>query len=255
MDLVSITRWRILIPAVTLIIGLYSYGCSLVFAGHSPSLRTEPIFLPESIQEVIAVSEERVKTVDVTHYKAFSMPGEDGSYEAYRPLFEEVAAATGVDIEILAYFAAMESSFRAKVDAPVGTAKGLFQFTEDTWEFAVKRHGERFGISVDDCPTDPRAAALIAALSIEDNRRLIEKHFPHQEIGMTELYLAHFLGRTGVLKFMKANPGKIAAKQMPRQAKANPNIFYHKKQALTYKEIRITIEARQKKVAEEFGIV
>lgn len=255
--LINIARYRVLIPVISIFLTLYTYGVNEYY--NRPKQTSVPLALQITTPATIEVVETPkavavVEKATPTHYKEFPIPKADGSYEAYKPLFEAVAKATDTDVMTLAHFAAMESSFRKAADPGKGTARGLFQFNDDTWEFAVKRHGKAFGITLATPATDVRAATIITALTLKDNYKLLEKHVTGRKIVMTDLYLVHLLGRTGSLRFLKAHPAGIAAKDMPRQAKANANVFYREKQPLTYREVRVAIVERIKTNAKDFNI-
>jgi hypothetical protein len=67
-----------------------------------------------------------------------------------------------------------------------------------------------------------------------------------------ELYIAHFLGPQGAEKMFNAgldNPDQIAARLFPKQAKANPRIFYADGHARTVREVYKAL------VAQHDGIV
>ncbi|MFC7611448.1 hypothetical protein [Teichococcus aestuarii] len=55
------------------------------------------------------------------------------------------AKATGMGFEVLAAKAAMESGFRAEAQASTSSARGLFQFIEQTWLGVVQAHGAEHG--------------------------------------------------------------------------------------------------------------
>jgi hypothetical protein len=62
-----------------------------------------------------------------------------------------------------------------------------------------------------------------------------------------ELYLAHFLGPQGAEKLFNAgleNADQIAAKLFPRQAKANPQIFYEDGRPRTIREVYKALVAK-----------
>ena len=164
------------------------------------------------------------------------------------------AHRTGVNFAYLMEQAAAESSFDAKAGSKSSSAKGLYQFIESTWLKMVKSHGAEHGLGkyaalIDDNGkvTDPQArreilelrnnpekASLLAAEFASENQRYLVQHsgLAPNEIGSTELYLAHFLGAGGAAAFLKAhknNPLANAADLFPKAANANRNVFYDAK--------------------------
>jgi len=195
-----------------------------------------------------------IRTLDVNDYRTYPMPEGDGNYKSYAKLFKAVQASTGTDALLLARVAALESGFRKDAKPPKGTAAGLFQFTDDTWEETVLKHGARFGIDMTTDVFDPRANALMKGARVQDAIQLLKTVITDREINEVDLYLAHFLGRTGAVKFMSADWDTKAAKDMPRAARYNKNIFYEKKRARTYGQIYAALDARFSLKAAEFNL-
>lgn len=222
---------------------------TLVALEHTEELNLIPV-----VKQVVKV--EPVKTIDLTDYSTFPDPKGDGSYESYKELFEFVSTATGVDLDLLARIAAMESSF-LKDATPGGpnTAKGLFQFIDDTWTAVILKHGSKYGVSSNTSAFDPKANTIMAAMWLKDNIKLLENVVVNREVTETDVYLTHFLGRTGVQRFLKAEPAKVAASHMPKVAKRNKNIFYTRtNKARTYEEVYVAINTRFEHKAVEFNI-
>lgn len=195
-----------------------------------------------------------IHTLDVNDYRTYPMPEGDGDYKSYAKLFKAVQASTGTDAMLLARVAAMESGFRKDAKPPKGTASGLFQFTDDTWVETVAKHGARFGIDATTDVFDPRANALMKGARTQDAIQLLKTVITDREINEVDLYLAHFLGRSGAVKFMVADWDTKAAKDMPRAARYNKNIFYERKQARTYGQIYAALDVRFSMKAAEFDL-
>lgn len=212
------------------------------------------------IEEIVVVQEPvTVVTLDLTDYRAFPTPTGNGSYQHYEHLLGLVSSATGVNHTILARFVSLESSFDQYATPGGGdSAKGLFQFIDDTWIETVNKHGKRFNIDHTTSVWDARANALMAAMRLKDAVALLESHVNDRDITETDLYLTHFLGRTGAVRFLKADPGAIAAHAMPAPARRNKNIFYadgrRARHARTYNEVYTELANRFENKAREFGL-
>ncbi|MBV6632051.1 MAG: transglycosylase SLT domain-containing protein [Alphaproteobacteria bacterium] len=169
-----------------------------------------------------------------------------------RQAVQQASARTGVDFSYLMHKAKAESSFNPDAAAKTSSAKGLYQFIDQTWLSMVKRHGADYGLgkeaaaieqgsdgrfritdpaqrdAIMDLRFDPTAAANMAAEFAGENRDYLVGKLGH-EVGATELYFAHFLGAGGAGKFLTAmeqNPNAEAAALMPKAAAANRNVFY-----------------------------
>ena len=165
---------------------------------------------------------------------------------------------TGMEFSFLMELAAVESTFNPGSRAAKSTAAGLYQFKRDTWLETVKRHGRKYGIGsyakqveyivdsdgnrhpmisnpvvsehVLDLRHNPRVAALMAAEYLKGNLRQLSLTLD-QEPGRKEMYLTHFLGLSGAIRFLEfldRNPHKLASDIFPGPALRNKNIFQNK---------------------------
>ena len=66
-----------------------------------------------------------------------------------KAVLRRVAASTQSDFNFLLKVAERESSLRADARAPTSSASGLFQFIEQTWLEAVKKHGSAVGLGAE----------------------------------------------------------------------------------------------------------
>lgn len=162
------------------------------------------------------------------------------------------AARTGVDFGYLLNQARVESSLDPNAQASTSSAAGLFQFTKQTWLGTLKAHGAEHSLAwaadsitttadgrhvvadpnqrlaILDLRFDADAASAMAGELASDNRDFLEAGLgrPAEQV---DLYLAHFLGSEGALKFLQANdadPSQPAAPLFPEAAAANRSIFY-----------------------------
>jgi hypothetical protein len=177
---------------------------------------------------------------------------------------------SNVDFDYLLQTAIRESSLDPEARASSSSAVGLFQFLDSTWLQVMKEQGPRLGyqhyadaIAVDSdgdyvvpnkamrqeilaLREDPQVAADMAAAFTRSNGAYLEGKFgKHPSPG--ELYIAHFLGPQGAEKLFRAgldNPDQIAARLFPRQAKANPQIFYDSGQPRTIRDLYRALVAK-----------
>ena len=174
-----------------------------------------------------------------------------------RRVDQAIAAAshsTGVDFDYLMNQARIESAMNPSARASTSSATGLFQFTKQTWLATVKEHGaeNQMGWAADaisqssdgtfrvddpgvraailDLRTNPEAASVMAAEFAADNGQHLTTALGRSPEPV-DLYLAHFLGANGAVKFLTAhdaNPAAVAASLLPKAAAANRSIFYDK---------------------------
>ena len=166
---------------------------------------------------------------------------------------QKASLKTGVDFSYMMEKAAAESNFDTDAQARTSSARGMYQFIESTWLQMVNRYGDRYGLGeyadqINDkgkvsspalrkeilaLRDDPEIASLMAGEFASENKRtLIRSGIPAEQIGSTELYLAHFLGAGAASQFIKGmnkNPLAPAADIFPKAAAANKNVFYNQK--------------------------
>lgn len=170
---------------------------------------------------------------------------------------------SGVDFDYLLQTAIRESSLNPSAKAQTSSATGLFQFIESTWLEVMRDEGPRLGyqkyadaISTDKdgdlvikdkdlrqevlaLREDPQIAADLAAALTRKNGAYLYDRFGRMP-SPGELYIAHFMGARGAAAFFEAgltDPDQIAAKLFPKQAKANPSIFYEFGNPRTIREV------------------
>jgi len=167
---------------------------------------------------------------------------------------KQAANTTGASFEYLLATAKMESNFNPKASASTSSARGLYQFIDQTWLGTVKEAGTQLGYgkyadaitksgsgsySVSDPAArsaimklrdDPEAACSMAAVLTQSNSfRLTGKIGRRPTDG--ELYMAHFMGVGGAAKLIsnaEDNPNASAAGLFPNAAAANRSIFFER---------------------------
>ncbi len=184
---------------------------------------------------------------------------------------KQAASTTGTSFEYLLATAKMESNFNPTAGASTSSARGLFQFIDQTWLGTVKEAGAQLGYgkyadaitktgsggySVGDPAArtaimklrdDPAAASSMAAVLTQSNSfKLTGKLGRRPTDG--ELYMAHFMGVGGAAKLIsnaEDNPQASAARLFPNAAAANRPIFFDRSgQARTVSEVYSVLTAR-----------
>lgn len=165
---------------------------------------------------------------------------------------KQAASTTGTSFEYLLATAKMESNFNPTASASTSSARGLYQFIDQTWLGTVKEAGVQLGYgkyadaitktasgsySVSDSAArtaimklrdDPDAASSMAAVLAQSNSfKLTGKIGRRPTDG--ELYMAHFMGVGGAARLISSaedNPNASAARLFPNAAAANRSIFF-----------------------------
>jgi hypothetical protein len=166
---------------------------------------------------------------------------------------KQAANTTGTSFEYLLATAKMESNFNPSAKASTSSARGLYQFIDQTWLGTVKEAGAQLGYgnyadaiskssgsySVSDPAArsailklrdDPAASSAMAGVLTQSNSfRLTGKIGRRPTDG--ELYMAHFMGVGGAAKLIANaadNPQASGARLFPNAAAANRAIFYER---------------------------
>ena len=165
----------------------------------------------------------------------------------------DAARSTGASFEYLLTTARIESNLNPVAQAATSTAKGLYQFIDQTWLATMKQAGPALGLTqyanaivqmpdgsyaVPDAAaraaimklrSDPEVSAKMAGVFTRSNEAKLAASIgrPPSE---AELYIAHFLGPEGAAKLITAaasQPQSNAAAMFPAAAAANRMIFYN----------------------------
>src|SRR5216110_399244 len=191
-------------------------------------------------------------SVDTT--SATAAAGVDPTRARIAGSIKQAASTTGASFEYLLATAKMESNFNPAAGASTSSARGLYQFIDQTWIGTVKEAGAQLGYggyadaitksasgsySVSDPAAhktimklrdDPEAASAMAAVLTQSNSFKLTGMIGRRPTD-SELYMAHFMGVGGAAKLIsnaEDNPQASGARLFPNAAAANRSIFYEK---------------------------
>lgn len=167
---------------------------------------------------------------------------------------QKAAQSTGISFEYLLTTARIESNLNPTAQASTSSAKGLYQFIDQTWLGTMKQDGPALGFSryadaitqsadgrydvadpamraeIMRLRNDPTASAMLAGAFSKANAGQVSAVIGRQPTE-GELYIAHFLGPDGAGRMISAassRPQASAAAMFPAAAAANTSIFYDK---------------------------
>ncbi|MGJ5177015.1 transglycosylase SLT domain-containing protein [Bradyrhizobium oligotrophicum] len=165
---------------------------------------------------------------------------------------KQAADTVGTSFEYLLSTAKMESDFNPTAGASTSSARGLYQFIDQTWLGTVKQAGADLGYgqyadaitrtssgdyTVSDpgmrqaimkLRDDPKASSAMAAALTQTNSFQLTGAIGRRPTD-AELYMAHFMGVGGAAKLISSTqetPNASAASMFPSAAAANRSIFY-----------------------------
>jgi hypothetical protein len=180
--------------------------------------------------------------------------GIDPSRARIAGAIKQAASTTGTSFEYLLATARMESNFNPAAGASTSSARGLFQFIDQTWLGTVKEAGAQLGYgnyadaitksssgsySVSDPAArsailklrdDPATASAMAGVLTQSNSFRLTGKIGRRPTD-SELYMAHFMGVGGAAKLIanaEDNPRVSGARLFPNAAAANRSIFYER---------------------------
>jgi len=163
------------------------------------------------------------------------------------------ATSTGTSFEYLLATAQAESGMNPQAASPTSSARGLYQFIDQTWLATLKRAGPALGYGkyadavVQNAPGhfdvpdaaarrdimalryDPAANAAMAGALTRDNAAALAGGLG-RKASDGELYIAHVLGSAGAVKLTSlavTNPNTAADAVFPAAAEANRSVFYN----------------------------
>ncbi len=166
----------------------------------------------------------------------------------------DAARSTGASFEYLLTAARMESNLNPAALATTSSARGLYQFIDQTWLATLKNAGPTHGYgqyadaitlngdgrfevadpnqhaAIMRLRNDPAASATMAGAFTKTNAAQLTTALGRQP-SEGELYIAHFLGPDGAAKLIGAAASKSranATELFPQAAAANPGIFLSK---------------------------
>lgn len=171
----------------------------------------------------------------------------DAQQSAVKSLITEVSLQHGLDPTYFHGLARRESSFNPFAGAGTSSARGLWQFTDNTWLCALRQYGPRYGLAAADqiyvdsrgrcAVNDTRTRIWLLSLRYNqafsthiviahtlDNRAFLKMHGIIAT--QADLYALHFLGQGDGLKFLRADPNAIGAAILPAAAASNPSVFF-----------------------------
>ena len=185
---------------------------------------------------------------------ANSAAGIDPARARIAGAIKQAASTTGTSFEYLLATAKMESNFNPGASASTSSARGLFQFIDQTWLGTVKEAGGQLGYgnyadaitksssgsySVRDPSArsailklrdDPAASSAMAGVLTQSNSFKLTGRIGRRPAD-NELYMAHFMGVGGAAKLIanaEDNPRASGARLFPNAAAANRSIFYER---------------------------
>ncbi|MGA8968298.1 MAG: transglycosylase SLT domain-containing protein [Pseudolabrys sp.] len=179
-------------------------------------------------------------------------PATSGGAPQITGAIRQAAQSTGISFDYLLTTAKIESNLNPAAQASTSSAKGLYQFIDQTWLGTMKQDGAALGLGryanaiargpdghyeVSDpnmraailrLRSDPQASAMLAGALTRNNATLVSSSIGRQPTN-GELYIAHFLGADGAGKLINGaatQPRASAAAMFPHAAAANHSIFY-----------------------------
>ncbi|MGJ4894679.1 lytic transglycosylase domain-containing protein [Bradyrhizobium oligotrophicum] len=176
----------------------------------------------------------------------------DGVRAKVAGAIKQAADSVGTSFEYLLSTAKMESDFNPTAGASTSSARGLYQFIDQTWLGTVKEAGADLGYgqyadAITRTPAgdytvsdpamrqaimklrdDPQASSAMAAALTQSNSFQLAGKIGRRPTD-AELYMAHFMGVGGAAKLITSTqetPNASAARMFPSAAAANRPIFY-----------------------------
>jgi hypothetical protein len=193
-----------------------------------------------------------------------------GTLPAVTGAIRHASRVTGTNFQYLVATAQVESRLNPTAAAPTSSARGLFQFVEQTWLQTLKEEGPALGYNhianvigrtpdgqfvvtdrrlndrIMKLRDDPTANAVMAGAYTRSNAAKLEERLGRKATE-GELYIAHFLGANGAARLIslaETRPGARADEAFPTAARANPSIFYERGRPRSVSQVYRTLVNR-----------
>lgn len=174
-----------------------------------------------------------------------------GKYDGIKSDIAKYAKEAGLDPNKMMMMAAMESSMNPNAKAKKGTASGLMQFLNETWDEQMGKHGGRYGLNND--RGDVRSQVILGGEYMKSKANSLRKA-AGRDLEFVDEYMGHFFGQGGASRMLRANPNASAASILPKSVANNREIFYDGTRPRTVSEVRDLLNQRIQTKAKAFGI-
>lgn len=129
-------------------------------------------------------------------------PTEIKGFNKLKGYIFEAEQRTGTSAELLTALLSIESTMGNHTVNPSSSARGVMQYTSKTWRADLKKYHKELGLSANASVTNARAAILVAAAALADNKQYLER-VTGRTISSGDLYMSHFVGLGGAVKILK----------------------------------------------------
>jgi transglycosylase-like protein with SLT domain len=209
--------------------------------------------------------------MSVDPFNARAAQGVDPTRLRVTGAIKQASNSTGTSFQFLLATAKMESDFNPSAGASTSSARGLYQFIDQTWLATVKEAGADLGYgqyanaitktrsgnytvhdpsarqAIMKLRDDPAASSVMAAALTQSNSFQLTGQIGRRPTD-SELYMAHFMGVGGAARLISAaedSPKSLAAAMFPNAAVANRSIFYDREgHARSVSEVYAELNAR-----------
>jgi len=209
--------------------------------------------------------------MSVDPFNARAAQGVDPTRLRVTGAIKQASSSTGTSFQFLLATAKMESDFNPSAGASTSSARGLYQFIDQTWLATVKEAGADLGYgqyanaitktrsgnytvhdpsarqAIMKLRDDPAASSVMAAALTQSNSFQLTGQIGRRPTD-GELYMAHFMGVGGAARLISAaedSPKSSAAGMFPNAAVANRSIFYDREgHARSVSEVYAELNAR-----------
>lgn len=139
-----------------------------------------------------------------------------------------------------------ESGGNPNAKNTMGTASGLFGFTDKTFKSLVEKHGKKIGVNFAD-KNNPIAQRKMFEKLTQENQEIFER-LVGRKPSDGEKYIQHFMGASKGVRLVKLadkKPNLIAKNIFSKEARYNPSIFYKDREGKKYSNPRTILEVTE----------
>ncbi len=265
--------------------------CLILLSGSSIAGSPQLTYSPKCFQSY----EEITSSYTIKDEEAFRTAAAFSSWAGDETKGENILAIykasrkTGVDMDLLLLKAIIESDLGKNIVSQSSSARGIFQFVEQTWLALMHRYGEEAGfpqyaeqIHIDkktglfkikgnnkklkeeilSLRNNPLASSYLTARQIEEETSIIRSFKKSGKVTETDHYLAHLLGlrlASKFYEFLNNQPETALATtgdtSLSEAARLNRWFFYDGKRALTAAEVYSKADKRIKRELKNIAFI
>lgn len=179
-------------------------------------------------------------------------PAEIKGFNKLKDYIFEAERKTGTSAELLTALLSVESTMGHNTVNRHSSARGVMQYTSKTWRADLKKYHKQLGLSANASVTNPRAAILVTAAALADNKVYLQRK-TGRTISNGDLYMTHFVGLGGAEKILRGESTTRVSKLVTVHKK-NGKRYHVKGKVATVAQFRAKMNTLIKNETRKYAV-